>query len=254
MARRQFDVGETRMSKRRIEPPSGLPERPNNVTCKRRKSELLQEFVKRVDYALKSFRSGYETVEFNASLARLKRTVKLGRQGPGRGERLHPLIELVVNHHAHRFATERTGDETSTMIQKDVEKAAALAATLISPMRGRPRAQLLDHHVAGMMALIQRFSGTPVLESRHSGTGHYAPRLMGAGRILLLFRKVDPTITETQLVNKVREVRRRYAGKPMPFPDFYPFYGATRGDDGTPVLAPPYRLERFEASVPIYCP
>lgn len=242
------------MGRNRIVPPLGLPVRPNFVTCEKRKAKLQADFLRRLDYVLGSFRLGHETADFNASLERLKRTVKFGRQGPGRGERLHPFLEIVVNHHARKLATKRTGDENAGLIQTDVEEAAAWVAKNVSPVRGRPRAKLLDHHVAGLMALIQRFSGTPVLAQKHSGPARYEPKLLGPARILLHLREIDETITETQLVNKVCQLRGVYAGRPMRFCDFYPLYGATLKDDGGPVLAPPLRLERFERSVPIYCP
>lgn len=242
------------MGRNRIVPPLGLPVRPNFVTCETRKAELQADFLQRLDYVLGSFRLGHETADFNASLARLKRTVKFGRQGPGRGERLHPFLEIVVNHHARKFATKRTGDENAGLIQTDVEEAAASVAKNVSPVRGRPRAKLLDQHVAGLMALIQQFTGAPVVAQRHSGSGHYDPELLGAARILRLLQEVDSTITETQLVNKVFQLRRAYANRPMRFFNFYPLYGATLGGDGDPVLASPLRLERFERSVPIYCP
>ena len=242
------------MGRNRIAPPLGLPVRPNLVTCEKRKAKLLADFRRRLDYVLGSFRLSQQTADFNASLARLERTVKSGRQSPGRGDRVHPLIEILVNHHARKFATERTSDEEPDLIQTDVEKAAAWVAKNVSSVRGRPRAQLLDHHVGGLMALIQCFTGTAVVARRHSGSGHYDPELLGPARILRLLREVDDSITETQLVNKVFQLRRAYADRPMRFLDFYPLYGATLSEDGNPVLASPLRLERFERSVPIYCP
>jgi len=242
------------MSNRRIEPPLGLPSSPNPVACAQRKAELLEEFLRRLDYVLASFRLGLATVDFNESLTRLKRTVRMGRQKPGRGDRLHPLLEILINHLAQKFARERSGGDTQHLTQNDVEKAAAWVADNIPATRGRPGGQLLDHHVAGLMALIQQFTGRPVLERRTSGTDIYDPKLLGAGRILLLLRGFDSTITETQLVNKVRDIRRRYAGRPMRFRDFYPLYDAELSDAGELVLAPPLRIEHFERSVPIYCP
>ena len=242
------------MSRHRIEPPLGLRSSPNLVVCTKRKAELLEEFLKRLDYVLASFRLGLATVDFNESLTHLKRTVRMGPQKPGRGDRLHPILEILVNQKAWKFARERTIGDEPRLKQDDVEKAAAWVADNITARRGRPRAQLLDHHVAGLMALIQQFTGRPVLESRKSGTDFYDPKLLGAARILLHLREIDSSITETQLVNKVRDVRRRYAGKPMRFRDSYPLYGATLSAAGEPVLAPPLRLEHFERSVPIYCP
>jgi hypothetical protein len=243
------------MAKRTIDPPLGLDRQPNYVTCPKRRAALLESFRARLDYVLASFRLGQQTADFNASLARLKRTVKHGPKKPGRGERVHPWLEIAINHNARRFARERSGCDEEAITQTDVEKAARWVADNVFPVRGRPRARLLDHHVAGLMALIQEMTGRPVLESRQRGTGHYEPRLLGAGRILLRLSEVDPTITETQLVNKVRSVRRQYAGKSMRFRDFYPLFGATLDpDNGDPIPAPPMRLEHFERSVPIYCP
>lgn len=242
------------MGQFRIPPPLGLDERPNFITCEKRKAERLAEFLRRLDYVLASFRLSIQTVDFNGSLARLKRTVRRHRKSLERGERVHPIIEIVINHRARMLAAKRTGDERAALIQADVEKAALWVASNISPIRGRPRAQLLDHHVAGLMALIQQFTGTPVLASRHTGMAKYEPALVGPARVLLHLREVDATITETQLVNKVCQIRREYAGRLMRFRDFYPLYGAKLDCDGEPTLTPPFRLERFERSVPIYCP
>ena len=242
------------MTRRRVEPPLGLPRSPNFVKCERRKAELLAEFLRRFDYVLASFRMSRMQSDFNQSLARIKRSVKYGRQVPGRGERVAPSIEIIINHHANRFAQEHAGRRKAELIQDDVEKAAEWVARHVHPIRGRPRAGLLDHHVAGMMALIQQFTGVTVSASRHHGSGHYEPRLNDAARILLHLREVDPTITETQLVNKVNQMRRKYAGKVMRFRDFYPLYGASLGSDGAPIVTLPFRLECFERSVPIYCP
>lgn len=242
------------MSRFRIEPPLGLPERPRFATCPKRRAELRDEFLRRLDYVLASFRLGREMTDFNASLARLKRTVERGRQARARGDRVHPAIEIAINLHARRFAHERTGDAGAPLTPEDVKKAAAWVASTVKPIRGRPRLALLDHHVAGLMALIQQFTGTAVLASRSSGTDRYTPRLIGAARVLLHLREIDSTITETSLVGKVLKVRRTYAGRPLRFRDFYPLYGATLNADCEPVLTPPFRLEHFERTVPIYCP
>ena len=85
------------MSRHRIEPPLGLRSSPNLVVCTKRKAELLEEFLKRLDYVLASFRLGLATVDFNESLTHLKRTVRMGPQKPGRGDRLHPILEILVN-------------------------------------------------------------------------------------------------------------------------------------------------------------
>ncbi len=242
------------MTRRRIEPPLGLSGRPNLVRSETRKAELLAEFRRRLSHVLSSYRQSLTHADFNRSLARIKRTVKFGRQAPGRGDRVAPFLEIIINHHARRFALERTGEHETELTQADVERAAKWVADHVHPIKGRPRAQLLDHHVAGMMALIQQFTGVPVTAARHQGSGHYQPKLNGAGRILLHLREFEPTITETLLVNKVNQARREFAGKPMRFCDFYPLYGASVGDDGAPILAAPLRLEQFERSVPIYCP
>lgn len=220
----------------------------------KRRAERLEEFTRRFGYCLCSFRFGHQTVAFNRSLDRLRRTIKLGRQSPGRGERVHPFLEIVISRRARNLATDRTGRPDAELTQADVEEAAAWAARSMSPIRGRPRAQLLDHHVAGLMALIEEYSGKAVIARRNDSSGNYDPRLIGTARILLHLKEVDRAITETQLVHKVCQVRRKHAGKRLRFSDFYPLYGARVGVNGEPVPAAPVRLEHFEQSVPIYCP
>lgn len=219
-----------------------------------RRAARLAEFGRRFRYILCSFRLGLETVSFNASLARLKRTVRFGRQSPGRGDRVHPFLEIVINHRARELAARRSGAPDAGLTQADVDRAAAWVASNVAPVRGRPRAQLLDHHVGGLMALIEQYCGQPLIARRNDSTGNYDPRLIGPARILLHLKEVDPSITETQLVNKVRQIRRSSAGSPRCFRDVYPMYGAIMKEDGTPALTPPFRLINFERSVPIYCP
>ena len=193
-------------------------------------------------------------VPSTSSLAKLKQTVRRGSELTGRGDLLHPYLQVAVNLLACRYATERTGREQEPINADDVARAAEHLAATAKPMRGRPRARLVDHHVAGLMALIQESCGTAVTAIRETSSGGYGPRLVGVGRVLLpVLGDIDPTITETQLANKVLELRRTYAGKLMRFSDFYPLYGVAIGSNCEPIIAPNSPLKSFQRIHPIYC-
>ena len=244
------------MPRRFIPPPLGLPRVPNYAISVGRRAELLAEFLKRLSYVQASYRFALRLSKhsFNESLARLQRTVRDGPTLAGRGELLHPYLQLAINLHARRLATERTRRPDAEIIKEDVANAAVHVASTVKANRGRPSSQVLDHHVAGLMALIQETCGLTLKAIRETSADGYGPRLPGVSQILLFtLREVDPSITETQLVNKVQQLRRNYADKPMRFRDFFPFYGATIDAEGQPVCAPPLSLESFARYHPIYC-
>lgn len=242
------------MCKRRIPPPLEVSSKGNRVTAPIRVAEVSAEFHRRLNYLLVSFSYSLASISFNASLARLKQTVRRGPTLQGPGERLHPALELLVNVYALEHAIGRMGQDDPPIIQQDIEDAAKRVAATVPAERGRPRAAAVEHYVGGLMALIQETTGRPVLSSREMGSGEYKPHLaLGVSQSLLHLRKVDPSITETQLANKVLELRKAYAGRAMRFRDFFPLYGASVSTDGGPVCVPPVELKYFRRCHPIYC-
>lgn len=123
-------------------------------------------------------------------------------------------------------------------------------------LRGNPGDTLLRRYVEALMALIQEATGTPVLATRHKDN-LYEPQLVGiVGKTIRhIIGGLEPSVTETRLVNWVCEIRRERAGKPMRFRDYFPGYGARIDEDtGLPVLTGSVRLERLEINTPIFCP
>lgn len=239
----------------RIEPPKGLNRPPNYAASKEREDELLAEFMDKLRYVVDSFaRSRRYLAGYNDSLRRLKAVVANGRNSKNRSRRLHPLIELVINHHARKHALKRTGSPEVEITAADVGKAACDAVHALSIPRGAPPATNLQLHVEALMALIQQYSGKPVLNTSSDRIGENSIALAdGVSKILLVLRKVDPSITEVKLANLVRKVRKKYAGKPMLFWELMPGYGASVGPDGELVLRSPNHIEEFQVSAPIYC-
>ncbi|HEY0012109.1 MAG TPA: hypothetical protein VGB79_04565 [Allosphingosinicella sp.] len=245
--------------RRRRNDPLGVSDNPNVVTDPERLAELVEEFTRRLDYLMTSYRTCAAAVPdsaaFNRSLKRLQRAVRLGSAGSAAEERLDPRLEILISQRAREMAGLGCGDLLGEEHAMFVERAAADVASSTAPIRGRPVNLCLRHHVFGLMALIQDTCGMPVVSSREKNSV-YDPQLPDAsGRTMaFVFSELDPTVTKTQLVNIIREARRAYAGKPMRFRNFFPLYGAHL-DAGSmvPTPGPGYRLERFEIAAPIYC-
>lgn len=217
--------------------------------------EITAEFSKRLAFVQGNFRFAQKTLRddqiwFNESLRRLRRRVKSTRKAKVRGERVHPEIETVITLHARRLAAEN-GRE---VCQRDANEAARIAVTELKSRPGRPENRALEHHVIGLMALIQNFSGRPVAARRSRNSvyhPHFPDRLSQI--VPEFFKNIDRRITTTSLVNIVLRVQREQAGKEQRFLDLFPFYGASV-IEGEIKLRPGLRLEAMELNIPIYCP
>lgn len=223
-------------------------------------AQRVNEFRRRLDFIATSFsitrKHLGDTVEFNRSLARLKRAVKRKAPQHAGQRRLHPELELIVTHHARQHAATRTGRSEGELVQADIDAAASTVAATVKSRRGRPKDAVLRYHVEGMMALIQEMSGKPVRALRTKDHS-YDPQFADAVSTIVLqfFKLLDPAISTTTLANFVIEARRKYAGQPMRFRSFFPLYGGSIDHEtGKLNAGPGHRLERFEPSVPIYCP
>lgn len=248
------------MARRRRNDPLGVSDNPKVVTDPARLEVLTDEFKRRLAIIDANYRSVVQTVggdkDFNASLARLKRSLARKRPAKVRGERAHPEIEMVILKHALDHAERRTGMPAPQITQQDAQFGARKAAELLTPRRGHPRNTLLRYHVEALMALLQETSGIPVqltLGKDH----HYDPQAVNkSGQALVrFFRDIDPAIAITTLASIVKTARRKYAGKPMRFVDFFPV-DATCGNlaDGTAKLAPGYEAVLTLPFIPIYFP
>jgi hypothetical protein len=240
--------------------PLGVSDNPNFVTDPVRLAELVAELKRRLAYLSTSYRlcksSAPDHITFNQSLARLKKAV--GRpKVPSRPEsRLDPRLELLISNRARKLAgldpAQLLGPEHGAFVQQ----AGIEVAQNTRAMRGRPADYCLRHHVEGLMALMQEGCGKPVRALRDKNSV-YDPQLPDeiSRTFGMVFSAIDPDVTETQLVNIIRSARRKYAGKPMRFRDFFPFYGGTVDEQTMiPTPGPHHRLKQFEIVTPIYCP
>jgi hypothetical protein len=238
--------------------PLGVSDSPNYITDPVREAETAQEFVRKCTYLINSFRSArrieakYGT--FAASVRRMKNAVSRTRGSKRKQYRLHPLLELAISKHAHKFAAERTSEINSEVTRADIMKAAITLSETIDVKQGARNDTVLRHHVEGFMALVQETSGKPVT-SQKTKNSVYDPHLsnFAAQHIFELLHAIDPKITVTKVGNIIREARKSYAGKHMRYADFFPSYGASMNDDGEMELAAPYHVTPVGFNFPIYC-
>ena len=128
---------------------------------------------------------------------------------------------------AHIQTSERKGRILGQVASDQAYLEAAKAfRRRLTKRAGRPRDEALRHAVGAYMALLTEKSGIGVTTTRNADGDL---RLAGSlGRTMtILVEFMAPEVTEVQLANLVRGLRREYAGKPMHFRAFCPFYGAT---------------------------
>jgi hypothetical protein len=239
--------------------PSGVSDNPQVVTDEARLAELVDEFKRRLAYVAHSYGMAVRILrsdrDFNASLDNLERSLARKRLGTWQEDRAHFEIELVINEFARQHARERSGEVDPVITQEDADAAARKASEVLK-MRRRPANRHLRHHVEGLMALIQEIMGTPVLMTL-TKKSLYAPHASNIGGRLLLsfFQSTDPSIATITIADMVNGARRKYAGKPMRFVDFFPLYGA-QGDllSGGIQSGSGIRIEGFQPNIPIYFP
>lgn len=243
------------MPRPRTNDPSNLPSVPNTVTNPEREAVLVSDFTKRLAYLMRSHQAAKifedDALAFNRSLERLRRGVVRKRKSAKSLTRLHPEIEMVISYHARRLALE-DGCELDGV---HVRKASLLTIALLEPRQGRPGDRFLELHVEGLVALLQEFSGKPVIARRTLDSEYHPHFAAGISRIVpMVFEDSAAGITEARLVRMVERIRRKYAGRPLRFLDLLPGYGMRMGEAGEISLRPGLRLERFEPNIPIYCP
>lgn len=218
------------MPRPRTNDPQGVTDHARNiVTDPTRVDAITTEFRKKLAFVEANYRSTIRALgsdlDFNRSLAGLKRSLSRKRPSKRRGERAHPEIEMVILKHAMDHAAIRTGRTGAPLTQEDANFGARKAAELLRPRR-RSSYRILRHHVLGLMALIQEVTGQPVLFT-HNKDNLYDPQAVNlGGRVLLIWvQRLDPTASASTIATFVKQARRKYAGKAMQFSDFFPTYG-----------------------------
>ena len=241
------------MPRPRTNDPSNLPTVPNPTKDPRRKEELVAEFRHRLAYVMHGYEFAKQAIAsdmfYNKDLARLKRSLARKHKRRGKGSRLHPEIEMVISNLARQLAK----DEGVKVNGDHVAEAATIASRLLKPRRGRPDDAVLEHHVTGLVALIQQYSGMPVLARRYRNSVYDPHFAAGVSRIVpMQFENRAAGVTQRRLVRIVEQIRSEYAGKPLRFLDLFPGYGVKPDADGMQPM-PGQRVVHFEPNIPIYC-
>lgn len=247
------------MARTRRNDPEGVSDTPVTTNDLARCNELVAEFLCRLECIVDNYKFwrnclGKE-VSLNSSLDRFERAAKQKRPSRRKLTRLNPMLEGALSARADSEARDRSGADDPQVACGDLNVAAKWVLENVKPVRGRPDDEVLRHHVEGLMALVQEMSGKPVLAARDRNSV-YDPHLgEGVSQIIaLVFRDIDPSISETTLVNLVLEARRKYAGQRMRFVDFFPHYGAGVGQDEGITLGSGLAFEVVGTNIPIYCP
>jgi len=242
------------MPRPRTNDPSNLPDESNPTHDPEQVAELMGEFKNRLQYLTQSYHVFKHVLSdresLNESLERLRRALKRKRILKSKGTRLHPEIELLLSHHARQFA-----EAEGVAVNEDhIRAAGERVIETIKPRRGRPDNNILDYHVAGLVALIHEFSGKPVLGHRYKASVYEPGFPEGISQIIpIIMKKWDESITTTQLVNVVRKIRKKYAEKPLRFCDLFPTYGITLENHGFKPQKG-ISIEMKNLNIPIYCP
>lgn len=245
------------MGRSRPNDPIGLTDEPACVSDPRRLAEAIPEFRRRLAYIDGHYRLGkhfFESVpEFNDAARALNALAAGACAASGYRRRLPPTIEIAVSVNARRFAQERTGQPDAPVERQDIRRAAEHVGRRLHPIGHRPRADNLIHHVRGLMALIQDFSGRPVVPRRYRNSV-YDPHFMpGVSQIVsTIFAELEPSATIGRLVKIAEDARKDWAGRRPTFGEYFPGYGLRRGPDGSLVSASGTIIARFEPNIPTY--
>lgn len=234
-----------------------LPSRPLVAIDRARQAARLAEFRRRLAYIDQHYRMGRHAYGIQTDLNDVIRKLKAaatGRLSSGDTyRRLPPMLETIVSLHARRFARERTGHEGTNIECEDVAKAVDHVANCLSPIGHRPPDHNLIHHVEGLIALIQEFSGLSVIPRRNLNSDynpHFAP---GVSQIVpMIFKQLEPSVTIGRLVSIGEAARRKWAGRKPTFREYFPGYGLQPGPDGSLCTQSGELFATFTPNVPTY--
>ena len=191
-------------------------------------------FREQLSFLLANFRFCRETMRgrrtFNESIADLKAAQRpRARRAPRR--RLDPQVEFVISWMlAGRGITEPGEDDIR-------EVCAELSGTLKAGRR-RPDDHILRHHVEALAFLLEDACGEAVKMSMTKNS-IYDPHLKGpSGELLLrLIRSVDPSVTETSVVNIIKSMRRT-RGPGSHFHEYFPLAGRAASFTNVQTIGP----------------
>lgn len=218
-----------------------------------REAALSNQFLRKLEYISDNYEfwrnQERRTLTFNQSISAIKRKPSDSVEVDRFSTKLHPYADIMIAAKLSRLANRRPS-------QADVETAARDVAKSAKAVRGRPNDLILEHHVHGLMVLIEETSGEQARAQRDKNSD-YNPQMSNDGghMIELFFRHLDPAVTTTSLINIMREAKRSGAIDGKRFTDFFPFYCAKRDRaTGQLKLTSGQTIERMEPVNPIYCP
>jgi hypothetical protein len=211
------------------------------------------EFRRRLEYVGESYRywkdAENDRPTFNQSLKVLQRALKSPNRKRRKLIRLHPLVEIGISMLASNNSKDPADefnpspDEIETAVRELLRRTTAI--------RGRPSNLTLRYHVKALMLLCEWTTGVPVTASPLTNSV-YEPQMTsdGAKAIEMAFKRIDPSVTRTTLMNIVRQTRGRRELEGKRFDDFFPLYQSEPHPE-LAVAAPSQIEVRF--AHPIYC-
>ena len=103
------------------------------------------------------------------------------------------------------------------------------------------------------MALIQDFSGRPVVPRRYRNSV-YEPHFMPgvSGIVPLFFGNLEPSVTIGQLVKIAEDARKEWAKRRPTFREYFPGYGLCALPDGSMVSPCGLMIASFVPNIPTY--
>ncbi|MBV7259012.1 hypothetical protein [Erythrobacter crassostreae] len=215
--------------------------------------QRVEEFQKRLSYLAANYSFCKQISEgrqsFNDSIETIGRSLTRKRRSSLELKRVHLVIEVEITKRARILAE----PESREVRQSDIDNAAAELLGSLSKLRGAPKNGSLRYHVAGLIALIQQFSGHPVLAHRGK-PGEYAPHFVsGVSQIVPhFFEQVDPKVRLMTLVECAISIRTEYAGKRLDFLDLFPMYGTVVDSKGELRPGPGIEIKAFDKNISLY--
>lgn len=213
----------------------------------------LSEYRRRLEYVRENYNFWKDALNdlptFNESLELLRRAFEVPKRKRTESVRLHSLIEIGITFLANRRPPVGFMDVESS--PAEMESAARELLKRLQPIRGRPENSNLRYHVWGLILACEWATGVPVTASSTTKSD-YDPQVTSAGAkaIWMAFRRIDPSVTKTSIVNIIRASRASGELIGKRFEDLFPLYEPQAHPDFGPPGAPQIEVH---FAYPIYC-
>jgi hypothetical protein len=210
-----------------------IPDQSNIVTDPARAAELIGEFRSKLEYLKHSYlvelSAKISRTSYNAALKRLKQAAARDQIPEDLVREFGPLFALVIQTEAQTLRKVSEGAGTNKTDDESPRQAAINVSKRAKALRGKPGKDVLRRNVEGLVALLQETCGRRVMAPREKDSV-YEPHLAGTlGKVVrTVVDELAPGTTDSELSFWIREVPKKYAGKPFRFEDFYPGYRLSR--------------------------